>query len=999
MGFINEEEAKIEDICKLLKSGEVHYHEIELTMAEEQKVRILMKDEGIRNIVKSGYDVLSNTFYAVDCFVYVGLYGEESYNRQYEFSSFAQYHNFLKNDIYINSNFYQLDVKKHRIPKSVNVDKLLLNDNIGYTIDNYTSKISKEELNLFNLGKMNKKLYQKSRRKLNESKSVNEFVKNLKSLYNSKVQTIAEPDFYLNHFLNDDDGSFVRLDTVMEFLSYYWYHDIKLLEQLVYIFGGEAIVSRYDYNGNAKSTNSRKKSELRKFAKNYDVAQKKRMTKYLFNITLNCYEKHEFITDIVTENYIGTQVSYLNSIEEVLQDTNGSLENVNASNDYELKLNVDEFEIFETTILPIHLAEEVQYTLKKYFSQDTFYVEQIWLDSNKNIIKEYKHSFDYFSEFCQFLNFDISNADLVECNGLENLIKLSQLNFKNAKVSSKAAKFLGLKIERIKLDLDQEFTELINNETHAITNVKHRDSVSKLDENLKQNVINYISDIHLMHKFIENGCQTDNDVDNVIVNIINDMLKTIKWNSVNFLENPVIVINGDTSSKFEYFERFVSTLRKKLNQGYRNIDVIFTLGNHELWDFSNCSLNEITKEYREVIELNGMYLLQNEILYRKGDLNSLDKITESELETLSSSELRQIVDGCSVVFFGGIGFSGLNEEFNANSGIYRKTINREVEIKQSKNFEELYTRVSTSLIDKNLLIITHMPISSWTEKPIYSENYVYITGHSHRKEFIDDGIHRVYADNQAGYKAKKVKLRHLLMNGNYELFTDLDDGVHCITIEQYNEYLRSKSIRGKVGETIYRLYMIKREKYFCFISESKSKSLCILNGGSKKRLEVNDINYVYNNMMRVIQTIEKPLFQYKNYQTQISNAVKQFGGDGRIHGSIIDIDYYSHIHVDPLSGLITPYFASNIKNKLVYPSIELLLKDNNKAIYNKYKKLLSDNRLPVMINELETTVNEIEFNSDTSMYKASNEIMKMQKLQNKTLTTWVEVPTKSPKLI
>lgn len=997
MGYINGDKVKVEDICELLKNGEVYYHEIELTMTEEYKVRKIMKKEGIRKVVKSGYDVLSDTFYAIDNFEYEGSYRIINYNRKYEFSSFAQYHKFLNDDIYINSNFYQLDVKKNKLPKSIDANKLLLNNEIEYTIENYSSELSNTELKLFNFGKKNKKLYQNWLRKLNESKNVNEFAKNIKNLFNSKVKDIACIDFYLINYLKGDD-ILTKLEIVMEFLSYYWYHDIKVLEQLVFLFGGDAIVSRYDYNGNAKSTNSKKKSELRKFAKNYHAAQKIRKTNYSFNVKLNCYEKHEVIINMVTGDYIGTQVSYFNSIDEVLQDTNGSLEHVDASNDFELKLNIGNFKIFESTLLPTHLVEAPKYILRKYFNQGKFYVDQIWCDSNENIIKEYKHSFEFFNEFCLFLNYDLSNADLLECHGLDNLVELDQLNFNNVKVPSKVAKFLGIELEKINFDVDREFSELITNESYALTNVKQRNSVSRQRENLKQNVINYISDIHLLHKFIENGCQTDNDVDNVIINIINDMLKTIKWNSVNFLENPVIVINGDTSSKFEYFERFVTMLRKKLNQGYRNIDVIFTLGNHELWDFPNSSLNEITKKYREVIELNGMYLLQNEILYRKGDLNSLDKISESELETLSLAELRQKLDGCSVVLFGGIGFSGLNEEFNANSGIYRNTINREVEIKQSKKFEELYTKVSTSLIDKNLLTITHMPISSWTEKPVYTENYVYITGHSHRNEFIDDGIHRVYADNQAGYKAKKVKLRHLLVNGNYELFTDLNDGVHCITIEQYNEYLRSKNIRGKVGETIHKLYMVKREEYFCFISESKSKSLCILNGGSKKKLETNDINYVYNNMIHVIRTIEKPLFQFKEYQTQISNAVKQFGGDGRIHGCIIDIDYYSHIHVDPLSGLITPYFASNIKNKLVYPSIELLLKDNNKTIYSNYKKLLSDNRLPVMINELETTVNKIEFNSDTSMYRASNEILKMQKLQNKMLTTWLEIPNGKIKL-
>lgn len=36
-----------------------------------------------------------------------------------------------------------------------------------------------------------------------------------------------------------------------------------------------------------------------------------------------------------------------------------------------------------------------------------------------------------------------------------------------------------------------------------------------------------------------------------------------------------------------------------------------------------------------------------------------------------------------LVIFGGIGFSGYNEKFNANIGLYRNTIDRTVEIKES----------------------------------------------------------------------------------------------------------------------------------------------------------------------------------------------------------------------------------------------------------------------------------------------------------------------------
>lgn len=45
------------------------------------------------------------------------------------------------------------------------------------------------------------------------------------------------------------------------------------------------------------------------------------------------------------------------------------------------------------------------------------------------------------------------------------------------------------------------------------------------------------------------------------------------------------------------------------------------------------------------------------------------------------------------VILGGLGFSGYNTEFNADNGIYRMTVDRTTEIKESKIFEDLYKSV------------------------------------------------------------------------------------------------------------------------------------------------------------------------------------------------------------------------------------------------------------------------------------------------------------------
>lgn len=44
------------------------------------------------------------------------------------------------------------------------------------------------------------------------------------------------------------------------------------------------------------------------------------------------------------------------------------------------------------------------------------------------------------------------------------------------------------------------------------------------------------------------------------------------------------------------------------------------------------------------------------------------------------------------------------------------------------------------------------------------------------------------------------------------------------------------------------LYMLKKNGYYCFIHESKTGSLSMLNGGALKGLNVKDVNYYYDNM-------------------------------------------------------------------------------------------------------------------------------------------------------
>jgi len=207
------------------------------------------------------------------------------------------------------------------------------------------------------------------------------------------------------------------------------------------------------------------------------------------------------------------------------------------------------------------------------------------------------------------------------------------------------------------------------------------------------------------------------------------------------------------------------------------------------------------------------------------------------------------------------------------------------------------------------------------------------------------------------------------------------------------DFYRGKNIRMDFGREINILYMLKNNGYYCFIHESTHGVLSILNGGALRHLEGTSVEYYYDNMNEVVSTIESPLNKYLCIQREISEEIKRIGGDGKIHGCIIDIDWYNHIYVNPIDMKAVGYWAENMVNKLVYPDIPALLKAECPNYYKNYQKLFKEDEinllLPVKKKKNEVTLLPQKY-LDTDIYRASREIRKMQKLTSNILTVWYE---------
>lgn len=46
----------------------------------------------------------------------------------------------------------------------------------------------------------------------------------------------------------------------------------------------------------------------------------------------------------------------------------------------------------------------------------------------------------------------------------------------------------------------------------------------------------------------------------------------------------------------------------------------------------------------------------------------------------------------------------------------------------------------------------------------------------------------------------------------------------------------------------------------------------------------------------------------------------------QVHGCIVNIDMYNHLYLNPFDGKLTPYYATDMEHKIVYPNMQYLLK-------------------------------------------------------------------------
>lgn len=517
----------------------------------------------------------------------------------------------------------------------------------------------------------------------------------------------------------------------------------------------------------------------------------------------------------------------------------------------------------------------------------------------------------------------------------------------------------------------------------------------------------YISDIHIEYqlqdiiaKIIDKPSeQQECDIVTALSKKIDEMIENVHNN------NDILLIGGDVANSIGLSALFYYLLFQKWNGG----EIISVLGNHELWDndpdnFHPRSIEDIILDYRNNLEVNNYLsfgtepihhiqsmLLENELyVYYKGVEKY--KIPEDDILKSSVEELKTLLSKCTLIILGGLGFSALSSNYNANHGIYGKARSIEEDTFRTNKFRMVYDKIRICAKDKRVIVLTHTPIHNWTNEPCM-KNWIYVNGHTHKNTiYVEENV-KVLSDNQIGYKPTIWKLHSFTIDTQwYDPFEKYKDGIYKIISNEYKEFNQGRGILCNGCNHKGTIFMLKRNEMYMFLLQSK-RSLCLLVGGQRKKL-THDIQYYYDNMLMYNNIINQLLAPYKAVLKEISDEIKRIGGDGRIHGCVVDISYYSHIYVNPFDGKVTAYWAVDMESRNVFDNVQNLIEAEEPDKLNKYLLENQKNTIPIIGTQMSSDENLMlaavpKWMLGTEIYKPSRAVRSIQYIwDNNVIRFW-----------
>lgn len=411
-------------------------------------------------------------------------------------------------------------------------------------------------------------------------------------------------------------------------------------------------------------------------------------------------------------------------------------------------------------------------------------------------------------------------------------------------------------------------------------------------------------------------------------------------------------------------------LEAELNREFKVLPrhIVAVLGNHEIHEFSSDnnrhSYERGKQKYKALFQTLGIRFLD------MGEMFEYSNYFDNDF-----------------VF---VGFCGFDDPENGYAVIGNYEIN--IRDEQLRWYEHCVEYVKSR--NAVLVFCSHFPLSSGVVNRLCSDNAYYFCGHTHRNDFIVLGdTSAIVADNQIGYgwnSNNKFKFAHLGLYTFCNPFEVYIDGCYEIEIEAYRRFsFHIREYVTKVGsienyiEKGGTFYLLKSRGYYGFFIENKSaKRVYICNGGSVKLVRTAEtIDEIVAQFDVVVNAYLSVFSGLRKYQEQIASYVRRFGGEGKIHGLIVDIDFYNHVGIDPTTGSVTFYYSPMFGEVQEYSDIGVLLEHHAPALYPAYKELAATGLVPYQPQEIAVEGELMDVpRGGNSFYGASKYMAPVQRL-------------------
>lgn len=470
-----------------------------------------------------------------------------------------------------------------------------------------------------------------------------------------------------------------------------------------------------------------------------------------------------------------------------------------------------------------------------------------------------------------------------------------------------------------------------------------------------------------------------NELDKSILKDLKKINQYIKY-SLHFTKEKTILNKIKQGKIPDWIYPLHNSINKKLNKkdilfGKKdnfsdlslNTNIFFVLGNHER--IVPCE---------ETIEFYTRFAKKEKITFLNNNFVTVD---------------------CSynkIILYGGTGFPKNGDTFNSDLKYEMIESQKEDTVIFNSNLNNLLDN-STSL-NIPILVLSHYNPLLWSSQ-LHSK-CIYFSGHSHQNNrFISSSQISIF-DNQIGYH-NKISLKSFTFRPYYNPFSDLNDGIHTIDIEQYESYLswacecnvKTKDLRRLSALPEYSLILMKKHGYYAIFLTSQNK-LYICDGGKKRVIDSTfqkkKLMKYYESFDDIINIYLSSFNQYFSTLYKISDEVKSLGFSGHVHGSIIDLDWCNHIMLNPIDGKFTFYYSPIFGITKTYDSFQSLLENQH---LNQSIDVDISNSPNLLINRISSNNNcnpnnLVSINISESPYVYSNVSKKIQRLFTK---NWLRV--------